>query len=230
MLGNASNELKQSAEFLASLVKAGALVVPELTKQARQSWIGLPPQRYAQVLLDRVFMPSGDTAQGHEKRTVEKPQKLLIPYTSMSACVLEKDHYPDVYYRTRTGIYVAPDFVLDIVRVAQSTRAGTKFKQRKQYKLARDGITGTALFERKPRSVFKASEFCAWLAHKINQQPKGRDGELYTNASVNLFLVCGFNDSVFIVRVIWSGGLGKCCVTMWSLDSKLLAGDTFVSR
>ena len=60
MSGNASNELNQSAEFLASLVKAGSLVVPGMTKEARQGWIGLPPQPFAQVLREMVFFPSID--------------------------------------------------------------------------------------------------------------------------------------------------------------------------
>jgi hypothetical protein len=59
MSGNASqNELGQMAEFVGCIAKAAALFAPKMTKQARQSWIGLPPREFADVLEKLVFLPA----------------------------------------------------------------------------------------------------------------------------------------------------------------------------
>ena len=61
MSGNASNdvnELGQCLEFIAAAVKGLALIAPKMTKQARQSWIGVGPETIAEVFAKQIFLPS----------------------------------------------------------------------------------------------------------------------------------------------------------------------------
>lgn len=60
MSGNVSNEvpeLNQCSELVGAVAKAMSLVAPKMTKQARQSWIGLPPADFARVLEQQIFLP-----------------------------------------------------------------------------------------------------------------------------------------------------------------------------
>ncbi len=60
MSGNVSKleELGQCSELVGAVAKAMALVAPKMTKQARQSWIGLPPADFANVLERQIFLPT----------------------------------------------------------------------------------------------------------------------------------------------------------------------------
>jgi hypothetical protein len=51
-------ELGQCWELIGSIAKAMALIAPKLTKQVRQSWIGLPPVDFAPVLERQIFLPT----------------------------------------------------------------------------------------------------------------------------------------------------------------------------
>ncbi len=61
MSGNASKEamkeVKQIVEFIGSIGKAAALVALKMTVAQRQSWIGMPPEQFARVLANDVFVP-----------------------------------------------------------------------------------------------------------------------------------------------------------------------------
>ncbi len=59
MSGNVSKieELSQCSELVGSIAKAMALVAPKMTKQARQSWIGLPPADFARAIEKMIFLP-----------------------------------------------------------------------------------------------------------------------------------------------------------------------------
>ena len=76
MSGNASqnlNELGQCSELVGCIAKAMALVAPKMTKQARQSWVGISPTAFAEVLEKTIFLPANHNPENlviHVDRSV----------------------------------------------------------------------------------------------------------------------------------------------------------------
>ena len=164
-----------------------------------------------------------------EKKIVERP-KLLNPSGRMSACTLEKNHDPALFYQELAGLWPSSDFLREIVALAKPTKAGAKFRARKRYLLAQNNTTGAMLIEQHPTSVFEASEFCAWLACKLERQPNGSFGELLSNGLANLFLVRGIGGEVFLVDMHWFANYELWSVSAWRLGDEWVAGRQFVSR
>lgn len=80
MSGNVSKveELGQCSELIGSIAKAMALVAPKMTKHARQSWIGMPPANFAQVLEQQVFLPTKTVAQQQNTISLEEMCRELL--------------------------------------------------------------------------------------------------------------------------------------------------------
>ncbi len=155
--------------------------------------------------------------------------KLLVSDGSYSAVVLKDRHDPSNYYQTREGLYVYPDFRDRIVSAAKLSEAGKKFKKISRFKLAVDA-TGEQLRAERPNSVWKASDFCAWLSIKLASQPKGEEGELLNTGWANLFLVEGLNGEVFVVGVYGDSDYREWYVRTWPLSNAWVAGRQFASR
>ncbi len=158
---------------------------------------------------------------------VDKAGK-LVRDGSHSAMTLNEKHDPSLFYRDRVGLYVSLNFLGKIVSVAGSTEAGKKFKRIPCFKLATNA-TGEQLKSERPDSVWTATDFCAWFAFKLQQQPNGERGELLNTGSANLFLVEGINGGVFVVCADWNSGFRKWYVYTWQLDDTWFVGYRFAS-
>lgn len=155
--------------------------------------------------------------------------RLLVRDGGYSAVTLSEVHNPSLFYSNRANLYVSPDFLGKIVRVAGSTETGKKFKKISRFRLAADA-TGEQLRSERPDSVWTATDFCAWLAAKLQKQPNGEEGEFLTTGWANLFLVEGINGEVVLVYVYWYSGYREWYVNAWRLDFTWYAGNRFASR
>lgn len=162
------------------------------------------------------------------KRAETSRPRLLVRDSGYSAVTLSEVHNPSLFYRDRANLYVSPDFLGKIVRVAGSTETGKKFKKISRFRLAADA-TGEQLRSERPDSVWTATDFCAWLAAKLQKQPNGEEGELLTTGWANLFLVEGISSEVVLVSVNWDSGYRKWDVNAWRLDDTWNAGHRFAS-
>ncbi len=165
---------------------------------------------------------------GGQVKRAETP-KLLIPNKRTLAVALAKEHNPSDYYQTRTGLHVFSDFRASVVAAAKPMIAGFEFGKLQRFLLGRK-TTGQELLSARSKSIFSATELCAWLGAKIDQQPNGEAGDLLNNGNLNLFLVEVSKGAVFVVSVFWSSGSRGWHVGPWLLGFRFNTGHQFVSR
>lgn len=170
----------------------------------------------------KVVPVSGDAA-----RPVRK-QGALTRDGSFSAVTLTKRFDPREFYRDRQGLYVWSDFSTRILPAANPV-AGSGFKRTTSWTLVK-GATGQDLLSERPKDVWQATSFCAWLSVKLDKQSRGESGELLNTGYANLFLVKGVNGSVFVVFVHWDSVGRKWLVHTWPLGVGWDAGHRFVSK
>jgi len=157
-----------------------------------------------------------------------KKSKLLVADGHFSACELVANHDPKKFFQTRKGLYVWSGFVDWIVAAANPTEVGKKFGKVARFQLVKN-VTGKRLKVERPKDIWTATDFCAWLSVKLKNQSNGEDGELNTDCW-NLFLVEGVNREVFVVYVCWYSAIRKWFVVTWSLVSEWNAGSRFASK
>jgi hypothetical protein len=162
------------------------------------------------------------------KKVVEKTS-FLVCDGSFSAVNLTARHYPQKYYRTGSGLYVGQDFVDRILKAAEPTEVGRRFKKTSYRKLEQNA-SGKKIKLERSKDIWTATDFCAWLSAKLAKQSNGEDGELLNTGWANLFLVEGFNRAVFVVSVGWYSVDREWVVDAWLLDGEWRAGSRFVSK
>lgn len=162
------------------------------------------------------------------KKPVKKPG-VLVRDGYFSAVELTARHDPRQFYQTKAGLYVWSDFVDRIVAVASPSEAGRTFKKAAFWKLTQNA-TGETLMRARPKNVWTATDFCAWLSVKLAKQPSGENGELLNTGWANLFLVEGVNRGAFVVDVVWDSGYRGWLVGAWRLGDGWDSGDRFASR
>jgi hypothetical protein len=143
------------------------------------------------------------------RRRVEG-QLLLVPRARVS--LVSGLHNPDVYYKTRSGLYVWDDFRNRIVAKATPVAADTK------YSVAVSDLTKNATDEEIEDSLptdhlFDESAVCAIVATMIEKQKNGEPGDLENTGYVNLFYT-----SSFVVYVRWHSVYREWYVGTWSRD------------
>jgi hypothetical protein len=82
MSGNAShdvNELGQCLEFITAAAKGLALIAPQMTKQARQSWIGVGPETIAELFAKQIFLPSVAKAEDSQSIIIDLDADPFVP-------------------------------------------------------------------------------------------------------------------------------------------------------
>lgn len=156
-----------------------------------------------------------------------KKQSVLVRDGSFSSGTLTKRFDPCGFYRDRQGLYVWSDFSTQVLPAANPVEAGVGFKKTSSWKL-KQIATGNDLLAERPKDVWSATDFCAWLSVKLAQQPNGEAGELLNTGYSNLFLVKGVNASVFVVSVYWLSIRRKWSVNAWHLGCGWSAGRRFV--
>lgn len=161
-------------------------------------------------------------------RPVRK-QRILVRDGSFSAVTLSTQFDPGKFYQTKEGLYVWDDFKTRIVSAAEPVKAEVGFKKTTFWKFTQVA-TGQDLFAERPKDVWSATDFCAWLSVKLTQQSNGQAGELLNTGYANLFLVQGINGSVFVVDVDWYSIFRKWFVHTWSLGDDWNAERRFVSK
>jgi hypothetical protein len=150
-------------------------------------------------------------ACGLVKLTPISPLPLLIPRGTVTVTLKER-HDPDRFYRTRSGLFVQPDFRTRIVAKARPSEAGESFnlKYADLGRHASDSEIEEALGK---SHFFGETQICAIVAGFIAKQPKGEDGTLLGGAA-NLFYT-----SSYVVFVYWIAGRRRWRVNVWSRGS-----------
>ena len=175
---------------------------------------------------------AGKTKVVPVSEAARKPAKkpgVLVREGSFSAVELVARHDPKEFYRTGGNLYVWSDFTNWIVTAASPTEAGKKFKKTAFWNLTQNA-TGEVLRSARPKDVWNATDFCAWLAFKLANQPNGELGELLNTGYANLFLVKGVNSGVFVVSVQWRSVRREWHVFAWNLGREWNPGDRFASK
>ena len=116
---------------------------------------------------------------------------------------LFKTFNPYEYYRNLGGLYVLDGFTNNILSVAKKIK---KVPARKivSYNLVKASLDAEIRAELPEHHVWEeASEFCAHLAELIDNQPNGKEGDLLSNGSANIFYVRGKGGRVFTVGLYW---------------------------
>lgn len=169
-------------------------------------------------------VPVGEAA----KKPVKKPG-VLVRDGSFSAVELTTRHDPRKFYQTRAGLYVWSGFVNWVVAAAAPSEAGRTFKKTSAWKLTKNA-TGKTLMTARPKDVWTATDFCAWLSVKLAAQPNGEAGELLNTGWANLFLVEGVNSEARVVGVRWNSVRREWHVGAWALGGEGGAGHRFASK
>lgn len=165
----------------------------------------------------------------NESAKAAKKQGVLVRDGSVSAVTLSQGFNPQKFYQTQGALYVWDNFKTRIIAAASFVKAGTGFKKTTSWKLTQIA-SGLDLLAERPKDVWLATDFCAWLSVKLAQQPNGKAGELLNTGHGNLFLVEGVDRSVFVVDVGWSSLDRGWGVSAWGIGDDWNAGRRFVSK
>ncbi len=151
-------ELKLAARILENL--------PVMTLEIMQGWI--------------------DNPRGLQKFLLGLcPEDSILTTPTLVAITLAKQHNPDTFFKTRSGLYVWDDFRSRVVAKASPIDAGAKFRieRRDLIRDAKDSEVEGVL----TNHLFEESAVCAVIAELISKQPNGKAGTLLNNGYANLF-------------------------------------------
>lgn len=154
--------------------------------------------------------------------------KVLVRTGDFSPIEINGRFDPKAFYQTRDSLYVWSNFNERIVAAAQIVEAGKKFGKVPRFKLVRNA-TGKMLKTARPKAVWNATDFYAWLAAKIDKQANGEAGELLNTGWANLFLVEGVGE-VVVVYVNWNSVPRYWNLNTWRLGNEWNAGNLFASK
>lgn len=125
---------------------------------------------------------------------------------------LSKSHDPNVFFQTRSGLYVWDDFRSRIVTQARPIAVGMAFELNNAL-LTKD-MSDEEIESALPKNhLFDESALCAIIASMISEQPDGKEGKLLNNGYANLFYA---SSCVVIVR--WHADYRKWRVNAWKRD------------
>ncbi len=132
---------------------------------------------------------------------------------------LSAPHDPNVFFQTRSGLYVWDDFCSRIVAQTKPTAAGTAFKLNNAL-LTKD-MSDEEIESALPKDhLFGESALCAIIASMISEQPSGKEGKLLNNGYANLFYT-----SSCVVFVYWYADYREWLVNAWErADDRWRAG------
>ncbi len=135
----------------------------------------------------------------------------LAPIGTTTIALGER-HDPDVFYHTRSGLYVWDDFRARVVTKAKPSEAGTTFKV-DRFELMRD-LTDAEIELPLPKNhFFDETVVCAVIAGLIARQANGEEGLLMNNGRANLFYT-----GSYVVRVDWDAGRRLSSVDTYRRD------------
>ena len=138
---------------------------------------------------------------------------LVLTPKGVTTITLNEKHDPDVFYRTRSGLYVWDDFRSRIVAKAGPSEVGTTFEV-ESFELKQD-LTDAKIEGALPKEhPFDETQVCAVIAGLIAEQPNGEKGPLINNGYANLFYV-----GSRVVNVHWDAGRRGWHVYMWRRDN-----------
>lgn len=179
-------------------------------------WAGLlidlnQKYRAGHVTADHLDWFNGLSGETRDSLVTGNIPMALDHHQPVTSTVLEH-HDPDVFYRTRTGLWVSDDFRSRVVLNAQSTKAGM------QYCVQSFDLTKNLTDEKIEAGLpaehsFSETEVCGLIASLIVQQPNGEKGELLNNGFANLF----YTPSC-VVFVYWRAGDREWGVGTWQCD------------
>ncbi|MEK7503040.1 MAG: hypothetical protein AAB556_01185, partial [Patescibacteria group bacterium] len=138
-------ELKLAARILENL--------PVMTLEIMQGWI--------------------DNPRGLQKFLLGLcPEDSILTTPTLVAITLAKQHNPDTFFKTRSGLYVWDDFRSRVVAKASPIDAGAKFRieRRDLIRDAKDSEVEGVL----TNHLFEESAVCAVIAELISKQPNGK--------------------------------------------------------
>ncbi|OHA88234.1 MAG: hypothetical protein A2653_00635 [Candidatus Zambryskibacteria bacterium RIFCSPHIGHO2_01_FULL_43_25] len=133
---------------------------------------------------------------------------LLIPRGTVTVTLKER-HNPDEFYRTRSGLFVQPDFRAGVIAEANPSEAGESFNL-KYADLGRDASDSEIEEVLGKSHFFGETQVCAIVADFIAKQQNGEDGTLLNGGRANLFYT-----GSCVVDVHWYAGRGWR-VVVWS--------------
>lgn len=134
---------------------------------------------------------------------------LVLAPRGSEEIILAERHDPDVFFQTRSGLWVGNDFHSRIVANARPSDAGTTLKVNSA-EFTRD-LTDKEIEEALPKEhLFDETMVCAVIADLIAKQPNGENGTLINNGRANLF----YTES-YVVLVRWSADYRRWYVSAW---------------
>ena len=134
-------------------------------------------------------------------------QLLLAPRSKVS--LVSGVHNPDVFYQTRSGLYVWDDFRSRIVAKAKPVAADTKCSVAVS-ELTKDATDEEIEGALPTEHLFDESAVCAIVAAMIEKQKNGEPGDLLNNGYANLLYT-----SSCVVSVYWNAGDRRWLVFAW---------------
>jgi hypothetical protein len=127
-------------------------------------------------------------------------------------------HNPNEFFTTREGLWISDQAKNRFLSVVDYKVDLDKETTLQSYALTESANDATIRENLPENHVFGADELCAILAHFIESQPNGKEGNLLANGYANLFYVKGKDDQVCVVHVDWYSGGREWYVLAWSLD------------
>jgi hypothetical protein len=167
-------------------------------------------------VMNRLTSNNGGAWEGHLKNFLRSGLPSQFPVLELvSDHVVYKsveDFDPHKYFKTSSRFWVSDDFKHRVLagahKISVPEIAGSS------YNLITNVYDREVKADLPPEHVFKdESEFCAYLAQKLDAQPGGKKGDLLTNGYANIFYVSGVN-----VSVRWIAGDREWNVYAWGLD------------
>ncbi|MDZ4205680.1 MAG: hypothetical protein U1C12_00470 [Patescibacteria group bacterium] len=138
-------------------------------------------------------------------------EKTMTTFAGSSSVtlILTKQHDPDAFYHTRSGLCVWNDFRSRVVAHAKPVEAGMNFKvdgfDLQQY------LTDANIEVALPKEhLFGDGRLCAIIAELIARQPNGEEGALLNNGFANLFYT-----GSCVVGVRWIADRRRWLVRAW---------------
>lgn len=124
---------------------------------------------------------------------------VLVPRDPVSI-TLSQRHDPDVYYRTRSGLYVGNECRRRIISKATPITAGTSFKVN-VFELGHDAANKEIRRGLPKNYLFKENVLCAIVAEMISKQSEGEPGDLENTGNVHVLRTSSWEMLVYWHRV-----------------------------
>jgi hypothetical protein len=137
---------------------------------------------------------------------------------------LNKPFDPHVFFQTRDGLWVSDKFrgtILPKAKPIEELGATTS----KSFDLVKVAYDRDIKLELPEGYIFDESELCAFIAQKIERQPKGGQGDLLKNGDWNIFYA-----AADVVGVSLDPASCEWCVYAWRFAGDWDAGQRVFSR